>query len=243
MLCVNGITYNMGLAHSPSIISDGLIFYLDAANSRSYSGSGLTVNGLVGGIGGTLINGTGFSTANNGTFIFDGTNDYILSNAITQNNNASALTWVVWAKRSASDSLITFIQYSGLSNDIGLELWSNGIIYFEIGNGGNTYGELSNNSSSWQNVAMVFDGSGADNSSRLKAYVNGIQQNLNFNGTIPSTAGTANTLYIGNTGPYAGPNSNLFSIGNLGSFQSYNRALSATEILQNYNATRKRFGL
>ena len=243
MLCVNGITFNMGLAHSPSIISDGLVFYLDAANTRSYSGSGLTVNGLVGGIGGTLINGTGFSTANNGTFIFDGTNDYILSNAITQNNNASALTWVVWAKRSASNSLITFIQYSGLSNDIGLELWSNGAIYFEIGNGDNTYGELSNNSNSWQNVSMVYNGSGADNSARLKAYINGVQESLSYNGTIPSTAGSGNTLFIGNTGPYASVNSNLFSSGNLGSFQSYNRALTEQEILQNYNATRKRFGL
>ena len=77
MLCVNGITYNMGLAHSPSIISDGLIFYLDAANSRSYSGSGNTANGLVGGIGGTLVNGVGFTSSNNGLFSFDGSNDYI----------------------------------------------------------------------------------------------------------------------------------------------------------------------
>jgi hypothetical protein len=234
----------MGLAHSPSIISDGLVFYLDAANTRSYSGSGLTVNGLVGGIGGTLINGTGFSTANNGTFIFDGTNDYILCNAISQNNNASALTWIVWAKRNASNSLMTLLQYSSLTSDISLELWSNGIIYFEIGNGGNTYGELSNNSSSWQNIAMVFDGSGVDNSARLKAYINGVQQTLSYGGTtIPSTAGSGNTLYIGNTGPFSSFNSNLFSAGNLGSFQSFNRALLATEILQNYNATRKRFGL
>ena len=243
MLCVNGITFNMGLAHSPSIISDGLVFYLDAANTRSYSGSGLTINGLVGGIGGTLINGTGYTSANNGSFIFDGTNDYILCDAISQNNNASALTWIVWLKRNSLFSIVTFIQYSGPSSDIGLELWSNGVIYFEIGNSGNTYGDLSNNSTSWQNVTMVFDGSGVDNSSKLKAFINGIQQNLNYVGTIPTTAGSGNTLYIGNTGPFAGSNSNLFSTGNLGSFQSYNRALSATEILQNYNATRKRFGL
>lgn len=233
----------MGLKHHPRVVTNGLVFYLDAANTRSYSGSGLTVNGLVGGIGGTLINGTGYTSANNGTFIFDGTNDYILSNAITQNNNASALTWVVWAKRSASNTLVTFIQYSGPSSDIGLELWSNGVIYFEIGNGGNTYGDLSNNSASWQNVAMVFDGSGVDNSARLTAYINGVQRSLSYNGTIPSTAGSGNTLYIGNTGPFSGPNSNIFSTGNLGSFQSYNRALSPSEILQNYNATRKRFGL
>jgi len=67
----------MGLAHSPSIIADGLVFYLDAANTRSYSGSGLTVNGLVGGIGGSLVNGVGFTSSNNGSFIFDGSDDGI----------------------------------------------------------------------------------------------------------------------------------------------------------------------
>ena len=233
----------MAVGYNPSIVSDGLVFFLDPANIRSYSGSGITVNGLIGGIGATLVNGTGFSSANNGSFFFDGTNDYILSNAITQNNNASALTWTVWAKRNTSNSIVSFIQYSGPGSDIGLELWSNGAIYFEIGNPSNTYGELSNNSSSWQNVAMVFDGSGVDNSSRLKAFINCIQQNLSYVGTIPTVAGSGNTLYIGNTGPFAGSNSNLFSSGNLGSFQSYNKALTQQEILQNFNATRFRYGI
>jgi hypothetical protein len=81
-----------------------------------------------------------------------------------------------------------------------------------------------------------------DNSARLKAYINGVQQNLTYGGTtIPSTAGSGNTLYIGNTGPYSGPNSNLYSNGNLGSFLSYNRALSQQEIIQNYNATKGRY--
>jgi hypothetical protein len=233
----------MGVIAGANINDNGLVFSLDAANFRSYSGSGLTSFGLVGGIGGTLVNGVGFTSANGGSFIFDGTNDYILSDAISQNNNASALTWVVWAKRNASDTIITFIQYSGSSSDIGLELWSNGIIYFEIGNGGNTYGELNNNSSLWQNVAMVYDGSGINNSARLKAYINGLQQNLTYIGTMPITAGSGNTLYIGNTGPFAGSNSNLFSFGNFASFASYNRALTAKEIKQNYNATKKRYGL
>jgi hypothetical protein len=231
----------MGVKAGPRIVTNGLIFDLDAAVSRSYSGSGITVNSLIGGLGATFIGGSGFSSGNSGSFYFNGTTNYILSNAITQNNNASALTWTTWAKRSASNSYMTFIQYSGSSSDIGLELWSNGPIYCEIGNGGNTYGDFSNTSSLWQNVTMVFDGSGADNSARLKAYINGIQQNLSYTGTIPTTAGTGNTLYIGNTGPYAGPNSNLYSNGNLGSFLSYNRALTAQEILQNYNATKGRY--
>ena len=233
----------MALGHSPQIVTQGLVYYIDPSNTRSYAGYGNTIYNMVNSsIGGTFVGYTSNPIDNTFTrsIVFDG-NDYILSNAISQNNNASALTWVVWVKRSTSNSYMTFIQYSGSSSDIGLELWNNGPIYFEIGNGGNTYGELSNNSSSWQNVAMVFDGSGVGNSARLKAYINGIQQNLTYTGTIPTTSGSGNTLYIGNTGPFAGPNSNLFSIGNMGSFASYNRALTAQEILQNYNATRKKY--
>jgi hypothetical protein len=233
----------MATFYNPNLVVDGLVFAIDAANIKSYSGTGVTVNGLVGGIGGTFIGGSGFSAGNYGSFYFNGTTNYIISNAITQNNNASALTWTAWVKRNASNSLMTFMQYSATNSDIGLELWSNSVIYFEIGNPSNTYGELSNNSTSWQNVTMVFDGSGVGNSSRLNAYINGIQQNLTYTGTIPSTAGSGNTLYIGNTGPFAVWNSNLFSAGNLGSFQSYNRALSAAEILQNFNALRGRYGV
>jgi hypothetical protein len=223
------------------VVTNGLIYYLDAANTRSYSGSGITVNNLLGGIGGTFIGGSGFSSGNSGSFYFNGTTNYIISDAITQNNNASALTWTVWAKRNASNSYMTLAQSSALESDIALELWSNGAIYFEIGNGSNTLGDLSNNSTSWQNVTMVFDGSGADNSSRLKAFINGIQQNLSYSGTIPTTAGTGNTLFIGNSGLLG--NANLFTAGNLGSFQSYNRSLTDQEILQNYNATKTRYGL
>ena len=233
----------MALGHSPQIVTQGLVYYIDPSNTRSYAGYGNTIYNMVNSsIGGTFVGYTSNPIDNTFTrsIVFDG-NDYILSNAISQNNNAPALTWVVWVKRSTSNTLVTFIQYSGPTSDIGLELWSNGVIYFEIGNGGNTIGELSNNSSSWQNIAMVFDGSGVNNSARLKAYINGIQQNLTYTGTIPTTAGSGNTLYIGNTGPFAGSNSNLFSIGNLGSFASYNRALTAQEILQNYNATRKKY--
>jgi hypothetical protein len=229
----------MGVAYNTSIVTDGLVFGIDAANPRCYSGSGITVNGFTG-IGGTFIGGVGFSSANSGSFYLNGTDAYILSNGISQNNNAPALTWSVWVKRNASNSYMTFMQNSGIDNDIGLELWSNGDIYFEIGNGGNTLGQLSNNSSSWQNVAMVFDGSGVDNSARLKAYINGIQQNLTYSGTIPTTAGSGNTLYIGNTNPFS---NNIFSAGNIGSFLSYNRALTAQEIQQNYAASRGRYGI
>ena len=67
----------MGISAGPNSVSNGLVFQLDAANLRSYSGSGNTANGLVSGIGGTLVNGVGFTSSNSGSFIFDGTDDYI----------------------------------------------------------------------------------------------------------------------------------------------------------------------
>jgi hypothetical protein len=59
------------------------VFFLDPANTRSYSGSGTSTNSLVSGIGGTLVNGTGFTSSNNGSFLFDGSNDFIDVPSIT----------------------------------------------------------------------------------------------------------------------------------------------------------------
>ena len=56
----------MGLGHSPSIVMDGLIASLDAANTRCYSGSGITAYSLIGNANGTFVNGTGYSSANSG---------------------------------------------------------------------------------------------------------------------------------------------------------------------------------
>ena len=65
----------MAVGYNPSIVSDGLVFYIDAANLRSYSGSGVTANGLIGGINGTLVNGVGFTSSNNGSFVFTDISD------------------------------------------------------------------------------------------------------------------------------------------------------------------------
>ncbi len=67
----------MGLIHSPSIVTDGLVLCLDAANSRSYPGTGATWTDLKGGNNGTLENGPTFDAANGGSIVFDGTDDIV----------------------------------------------------------------------------------------------------------------------------------------------------------------------
>ena len=66
----------MALEHHPRIVTNGLFLYYDFANYRSYSGSGITINNLISGYGGTLVNGPTFSSSNLGYVSFDGSNDY-----------------------------------------------------------------------------------------------------------------------------------------------------------------------
>ena len=82
----------MGISYNTSIVTDGLVFALDAANPRCYPGTGLTAFGLVG-PNGTLTNGTGFSSANSGSFFFDGTNDSLDYSSYTPDANTVSI-WV-----------------------------------------------------------------------------------------------------------------------------------------------------
>ena len=67
----------MALSHSPSIVTNGLVLCLDAANSKSYPGSGTTWTDLSGrGNNGTLVNGVGYNSGNLGSLVFDGVDDY-----------------------------------------------------------------------------------------------------------------------------------------------------------------------
>ena len=85
----------MALEHHPRIVTSDLILYFDTLNYRSYSGSGVTVNGLVSGIGFTLVNGVGFGTTGTSYFILDGTNDNI---PFSIPNAGTTLSIEMWMK-------------------------------------------------------------------------------------------------------------------------------------------------
>ena len=228
MLCVNGITFNMGLAHSPSIISDGLVFYLDAANSRCYSGSGITINNLFGGTGVTLVNGVGFSSSNSGFFTFDGTNDYVPLGRRNDLQTAN-VTLSVWAKffsLTSGDVAVCFGWTDGVN-------WRQGNYIGTIGGAIRSYPTpmfYAANTNQWYHVTLTSLGS------TNNLYINGIGVSSVNTSVVYETT---NTLSLG----WGGTGYGSYSNSNIGQVQIYNRALSAAEILQNYNATRKRFGL
>jgi hypothetical protein len=228
----------MGLGHSPTIITDGLVFSLDAANPRCYSGSGTSSNSLIGGIGATLINGVGFTSTNNGYFSFDGSNDYIdfgndsSLSAIGGNSNVTASAWVYYTAYGGGGQPYSVITVKGFPWTWLLENLSN-TFSFRISAGGadvrvsDTSTHLLN---TWYNVVGTYDGA------NMRIYVNGVLKNTRAQtGTLGTNTITAKI------GTYQGTNYNL--TGRIAQVQIFNKALSATEVRQNYNATKRRYGL
>ena len=224
-------------ADFPYIVLDGLVFYVDAGVTLSYPGSGTTwtdINGLGPKNNGTLTNGPTFSSANGGSIVFDGADDSI----VTPNGNVffsgkSQVTVCVWFKLTSSFR----------PNLINIPIGSGGT--FSIENGSESANTLltyfnNNNPTSFPfDLNTIYQIVSIFNSGSVTTYKNGvlIGTTTNNNSTL-NTVGTTN-LVIGRWGWVFGNS----IIGNVYITQIYNRALSAAEVLQNFNAQKSRFGL
>jgi hypothetical protein len=218
----------MALQHHPRIVTNGLVGYWDAANTRSYSGTGLTVNGLVGGIGGTLVNGVGFGTTDNGYFIFDGSNDYInFGNSSTLQQSTGSLS--AWTKASSPGS-----GYRGIiakQGAYGLFYTDSVLVAYDWAADTPRSTGINIADNTWKNVVLTYQ-SGVSNGTRI--YINGVSV---LTATITIQSQVAN-LFGG-----AEANANQFASCQISSFKMHNRVLTASEVLQNYNATKRRYGL
>ena len=218
----------MALQHHPRIVTNGLLMYIDAANTRSYSGSGNTAFGLITGIDGTLVNGVGFTSTNNGAFTFDGSNDYInFGNSSTVQQSSGTLS--AWAKASSPGS-----GYRGIiakQGAYGLFYTDSVLVAYDWAADAPRSTGINIADNTWKNVVLTYQ-SGVSNGTRI--YINGVSV---LTTTITIQSQVAN-LFGG-----AEANASQFASCQASSFKMYNRALTATEVLQNYNATKKRFGL
>jgi hypothetical protein len=233
----------MGVRYNPKIVTDGLVLALDAANIKSYPGSGTTWTDMSGlGNNGTLTNGPTFSSNNAGSIEFDGTNDYVVLTRPVQDD----FTLSCWFRTTQSFTIYTsgafhWWQGAGLVdcevgnvvNDFGLSL-NAAKVSFGVGGSSDTsiQSPLTYNDNVWHYaVATRIRSSGA-----LVLYVDGTLVASGTGGTNSLT--TATQLRIGSLQT----NTNFF-LGNIAQASIYNRALSAAEVLQNYNALKGRFGL
>ena len=226
----------MAFSFSPKIVTDGLVLYLDAANQRSYPGSGTTWSDISrGGNNGTLINGPTFNPANGGSIVFDGVDDFGRLPANNGLQPSAELTLEVWFKSSGSNSRIQGLLY--LNYGTGLRLETNGAIHTRINSAGSlqqftTTSTYFNNL--WNQVILTI------NSNTAILYVNSTlvnQYSIVYDGSSPFNTS------IGGVGTDANDGVDRGLYGNLSIARVYNKVLTPTEVLQNYNATKTRFGL
>ena len=191
------------------VVQSGLVLNLDAGASTSYPGSGTTWTDLSGnGNTAALVNGPTYSSANGGSIVFDGVNDYAITSTITSYKSLN-----MWVYLNSNNDFYLLDARPG--SPLG---------YFWFGGGGTNLGP------NWDQFYI--------NGQPVSLSVSNIPTNVWFN------------FYIRNTGIRTGT-INLFSrftneeylSGKYSLFSAYNRALSATEISQNFNALRGRFGV
>jgi hypothetical protein len=228
----------MAFNYSPKTITDGLVLYLDAANTRSYPGSGTVWSDLSrGGNNGTLTNGPTFNSGNGGSIVFDGVNDYA---DFFAPNLGTTTTVEMWVKLGAGYSGKMFFGW-GI-----YDVWcGSGHLGYNTGNG-DIYGISSSTISSlglvgnWKHY--VFEMRSDVSYTNNKIYINTISQTISQQ--ISSENAGGRTFNSGNGRISGWRNDTNYPIPmNCSSFKVYNRSLSVQEVLQNYNATKTRFGL
>jgi len=238
----------MGTSYSPNIVKEGLVFYVDAANPRSYPGSGTTIDSMVENISGTLQGGTTYSTDGVGSFNFDGNDDYIslsnVSELLSHISNAETITIGQWARPAVSNDFMT----SGHVNThpyarMNFGTWNSGNIIYNIGTTGNSTGcaiyKAYTNWNKWSYWCCTYDKNQGSFADRLKGYIDGVDPGgWTQYGNSGYNTGTITNFNIGLITTY-----NAYARGYQGPFHIYNRAITAQEVKQNYNALKGRFGL
>tara|TARA_R110002167_G_scaffold22198_5_gene79717 strand:- start:1684 stop:2400 length:717 start_codon:yes stop_codon:yes gene_type:complete len=229
-----------------SIITDGLIFYVDAANPESYVSGSTTTNSLVGNITGSLINDTDFSPENQGTWVFDGVRDYIIFNAedtlLPLNGKMTVAGWFKSTGSNTSQTILTVRPAGGALRWDFKKSTSNTLNFIIRETAASPFYKSIDSDSTltindWYYGCVTWDGS------NLKLYLNGISDATPIACTSFYYNVATNYTTIG-----AGWVSNIYNLvnsfnGNIPSTQYYNRALSPEEVQQNYNALKGRFGL
>ena len=191
-----------------------------------YTWTDLSTNGNTG----TLVNGVGYSASNGGALSFDGSNDYVdCGKTATQLGVYDAdYTFDAWVYPTNLDSDKTMFGTDQTASRQGLHLvFRGGAIY--QGHYGADFSAGSATLNAWNNISYTY----VKSSSSASIYKNGVLQG---SGSIASFIGTTNILI----GRWA---SNYYFSGNGSNYKIYNRALTAAEISQNFNALRGRFGI
>jgi hypothetical protein len=218
------------------IVTDGLVLALDAADRNSYvSGSATWIDLSGNNNSGSLINGPTFSTANGGSIVFDGSNDYAIWNNTSnlQITVGSISAWVRTSTPGSSYRGIIIKQFAW-----GLFVKDSVLISYDWGNNQDRSTGINIADNNWKHIAMTFTETTGSPSNNAIIYLNGSPV---LTTTIRHSNQTVG-LELARGGSGGGGSSQIFN-GIISQASIYNRALSANEVTQNYNAQKSRFGL
>ena len=239
----------MSLGHGVSTVTDALILHLDAANKRSYSGTGTAWTDLSGnGNGCTLFNGPSYSATNNGLFSFDGTNDMgVAPSSFKWSANGSVgyqtMTIDMWVNSSDTAGKIISKPWNGNGE---YNFWIDPAHFLLGVTSGSAQINFARNvcNGTWTNIVCWMGANNFGYYINGNEYVGSAAHGLT-GGVTASGDGNVNcalmTLY-----PYGdawGGNASFSTLGNLATCKMYSRVLSQSEVLKNYNALRGRFGV
>tara|TARA_Y100000592_G_scaffold28506_1_gene45324 strand:+ start:18619 stop:19419 length:801 start_codon:yes stop_codon:yes gene_type:complete len=265
----------MGLAHSPSISQDGLLFALDAANPRCYSGAGTSANDLLlfgplpvnqpvklrpnsvttdnnqpqDPVAGTLTNGVGFTSENGGAFTFDGTDDYIEFRSETLNPGfpTSMLCWFKIDQNTSGQGVFSLRWHGSRYYGFFVNVNASAKLSMHIGDGGSAGSgarrtgsrDTTLDTDRWYHGAFVWNALVED----MLMYIDGELQSITY-------SGTGDKLFYGSGSTATDPETWWQRVGVLNAkyldgavaqLLFYGRVLTEKEILNHYEATKKRF--
>jgi hypothetical protein len=237
----------MPVTAGPNITEDGLVLYIDPGNQESWSGPDASlVNSLKGNITGSIVNDTSGSYGLNNSFDFDGTDDIINTNInprtlIGNNSSYSVSIWVYYSGASGGNYFLGS-RYSSGQFWFGIyntkPIFSYGGVYYQTGM---DVEPLAIPGNQWSQIVFTYDAS----SEQHKIYISNIQSPTftPSGGNAPQTVIDSVNIAIGGYPAVPGIVLGQSFNGDIGPTQIYNKALSAAEVTQNYNALKGRFGL
>jgi hypothetical protein len=227
---------------TPLPVLSNLALYYDPSNSSSYSGTGTTVNDLSGnGLNGSMSN-ISFTSP---YFTYNGTNSTV---SVADNTSLEPGTgdWTieVWVYYSviagSSRAIMSKTDNGGLAANwsYGMRTAANGITYMEVGNGTTSVTSPSYTVSTgqWYQIVGVWTNV-ASNS--IELFVNGVSQGSNSH-SFTSVKNSSNPLYFGS---YNGGEYSQWFNGRMGITRIYNSALTSSQVSQNFNANKSKYGL
>jgi hypothetical protein len=230
-VAIDGGTRIIAPASTSSIVTTGLAMHLDAGNASSYPGSGTTWTSLVNGYTGSMGTGVGYSSSNGGVITFNGAgtsyvNFYASASALSATtNNFSVESWYqsnnnfpAIIRTGISSSGFVFGYFSGTAT--AWKVTKYGVIDLQAGT-------IPQNTA-WHQVVLTYS-----STTGARVYIDGAlsgsaANNTNLNGGNEFSVGRSEAVTMN---------------GSMGIFRWYSTVLSATDVLQNFNANRSRYSI